>query len=246
MFWLACIDAHKGCFIATTGAVQIQLSIVEIKEGGNDRGAEIGFDDGSEILTFLIAVEHHAHQAIAGHGSAQLAGVIGLPADDIAGVLGHALGGASVHVDAVDIKHFGLAVVVPNQNMIGIGLKIVFNAGAHLVKRRQIGNGCGACIDGQHVKIFIAAKVFLKQDNFVAFEEIASHITFCLLRQLARIAGKLAVLQRLHKHVHALGATCGLHEAQRLAIIRQPVMRARRVLEKIAQRVLLRDSPRLG
>src|SRR3546814_1654014 len=76
-------------------------------------------------------------QAVAGDAGSHATLVIGLPADDVAGVFGDQRQLAIADVGAIDIEYFGVASVMAKQDVIGIVFQVVFDTGPHTRKGRS-------------------------------------------------------------------------------------------------------------
>lgn len=196
-------------------------------------------DQGLELAGLVVAVEQGAVQAVAGHGGPHAARMVGLPADDVAGVLRHQLRRARVHIHAVHVEDLGIAPVVADQHMVGVVFQVVLDAGAHAVPGRQVGGFAAARVDRQHVEVLVAAEVLLVEHHVRALPEEVADVALGLGRDAAWLAHRGAALQRLHMDVHARRMAVhadGLHEAQRLSIIGQAEEAALRIAEEVLDR----------
>src|SRR2546427_8580143 len=115
--------------------------------------------------------------------------MVGLPADDVAGVLRHQLRRARVHVHAVHVEDLGIALVVADQHMVGVVFQVVLDAGAHAVPGRQVGGLAAARVDRQHVEVLVAAEVLLvehqdrKSTRLNSSHSQISYAVFCLKKK---------------------------------------------------------------
>ncbi|MNI45514.1 hypothetical protein D3C73_999410 [compost metagenome] len=234
------VDDHQRQLVASAVAERVDLLVVEREEGRADVGAVVGGDQRAEFRGFVVAVEQGGVQAVAGDGGAHLARVVGLPANDVARVLRHQHGRAGVDVDAVDVKDLGVALVVADQDVVGVVFEIVFDAGARAFIRGQVGDLAGLGVDGQHVVVLVAAKVLLIEHHVGALPEVVGDIAGGFAGESAGFAHQLAALQRLHINVHAGRLAVhagGLHESQRPAVVGQAEKATFRIAEKVLERI---------
>ncbi|MNX22226.1 hypothetical protein D3C86_522050 [compost metagenome] len=232
------VDDHQRQLVAPAVAQRVEPLVVEGEECRADAGAVIGGDQGAEIRGFVVAVEQGGVQPVAGDGGAHLARVVGLPADDVAGILRHQHGRAGVDIDAIDVEHFGVALVVADQDVFGVVFEVVLDARAHALVGSQVGDRARLGVDGQHVVVLIAAKILLVQHDVRALPEIGADVARGFAGELAGLAHQLAALQRLDVDVHAGGVAVdagGLHEGERLAVFRQAEIAALRIAEEVFQ-----------
>ena len=243
--WFARVDDDQRLLVAAAVADGVELPVVGREGGDIDLGLVVGGDDGLELAALVGAVEHDAVQALGAHGHAHPAGVVGGPADDVARVLRHQRLAAVAQVDAVDVKDFGIAPVVADQDVMRVVGQLVQDLGPHLVARCQVGDLARLHVDGDHVVVFVAAKVLGEQDALAALPVVDADVARGLCRQPARFAHRRAAVQGLHEDVQAPRRAVHrhrLHEAQRAAIFAEAEVGLLGVGEEVAHRVGLGDA----
>ena len=237
------VDDNQRQLVAASVGLGVELLVVEGEEGRMDAGAVVGGDQRPKFGGLVVAVKQGGVQAVAGDGGAQLAGMVGLPADDVAGIARHQLGGAAAHVDAVHVEDLRIALVVRDQHVVRIVLQVVDDAGAHVVVGRQVGDLAGPGVHRQDVEVLVAAEVLLVEHHVGAFPEEIADVARGFAGELARFAHERAAVKRLHEDVHARRAAVRagrLHEAQRLAVFGQAEVAALGVAEEVLQRIARR------
>ncbi|AEK60531.1 hypothetical protein CFU_0697 [Collimonas fungivorans Ter331] len=235
------IEDHDRFLIAAEVGRDIQFLVVEGEEQRVDRILERGGQYGLERRAFGGAVQQAGVDAVGSGGGPDLAVVVGDPALDVAGILGHKLFGAALDVDAVDVEHFRIALVVADQDFILVVFQVVDDLGAHLGVGRKVFQALAVAAHRHHVEIFIAAEILGEQDVIVAFPEITADV--------ARFLGGDAQRRGVRtdgpdKDVHA--ALPGLHEADVFAVGRNLEAALLRIAEEIAHRILLERACRQG
>jgi hypothetical protein len=129
--------------------------------------------------------------------------MVGGPADDVARVFGDQLFTSAAQVDAIDVKYFGVAPVVADQDVVRVVGQVIEQFGTHLVARCQVGHLAGFDVDGHHMKVLVTTKVLGVEDAMAAFPVVNADVARRLASQTARLAHRCAALECLHKHVHA-------------------------------------------
>ena len=227
------VDQHQRLLVAAAVGQCVEALVVGGEELRVDLGLVVGRDDGLERAGGAVAVQHRAVGAVARHRHAHAAGMVGLPADDVAGVLRHQRRGAGLQVDAEHVEHLGIALVVADQHVARVVGQVVLQRGAHARVGRQVADLAGERVDGHHVEVLVAAEVLVVQDPAAALPVVEVDVARGLLGELPRLADQPTSLQRLHEDVAPLRLAGGLHEAQRPAVFGQPEVGLRRVAEEI-------------
>ncbi|KAG0921723.1 hypothetical protein G6F32_014976 [Rhizopus arrhizus] len=96
-----------------------------------------------------------------------------------------------------DVEDFGVALVVADQDVVGIVFQVVFDAGAGAFIRGQVGDLAGLGVDGEHVVVLVAAEVLLVEDDVAALPEIIADVAGGFAGQLAGLAHQLAAVPHL-------------------------------------------------
>src|SRR5690606_31326816 len=174
------IDTHESKSVPTAIAEGEESVVVKIKELRQDCRAEIGLDQRSKISVVAAPIQQGCIQAIAGYGQTNAPGVIRLPANDIAGVLGHQHRLTSLNIGTVNIKYFGVPAIVTDKHVFGIVFQVVLDAGANSIEGRKVYDRAAVDVNRQHVKVFISVEILFIDDGMRAFPEISADIPLYL------------------------------------------------------------------
>jgi len=237
------IDQHQRLLVAATIADRVELPVVSGEERRSDLSLVVRGDDRLELGLLVVAVKRDGVEARGTHCHAQATGVIGLPADDVAGILRDQRFLAGVEIDAIHVEHLGVAPVVDHEDVSRIIRQIVLDTRAHPGARRKVGDLAALKVDRDDVRVLVTTEVLFEQDGVAALPVIRADVARGFAGEPPRFADRLASVQRLHEHVEPAWIAVhrdGLHEAERLAVFAEPEVRLLRVAEEIADRKLLR------
>ncbi len=234
------VDHDQRLLVAPAVADRIELAVVGRERRHLDLGLVVGGDDGLELARFVRAVQHDRVQPFAAVGQAHLPGMVGAPADDVAGVACHQGFLARAQVDAVDVEDLGIATVVADEDVVRVVGQVVHQVGADLVAGCQVGDLAGADIHRDDVEVLVAAEVLRVQDAVAALPVVDADVARGLGRQASRLAHRLAALQALDEDVQAARRAVDgdrLHEPERATVLAQPEVRLLGVAEEVAHGV---------
>ena len=147
------------------------------------------------------------------------------------GFCGHHLHLAGRDIEPKGIEDLRVALVQSDQD-VGLGDigQIIDNFAPHFGERSQILHLAALQVHAFQVKILVAFVVHRVNDEPVSFPGIVANVAVFLIRQTLRLAAG----RRTNENVHPRFP--GLKKGKRLAIRREVVAAADRVLKKIAER----------
>ncbi len=184
--------AHPQCGPVGREAVDAALVLV----GVDGEGAEL-----------LVLAGPHEDLVVAlgrlGRRRQQVAGRVGVPAGDVAGVLGHQLQRPGDEVEAVDVEALGIPLVHRDQQGGGVGIGDVDDPRPHALERRQVHRHVlgPAEVGGVDVEVLVAALVLGVQDaGGVAAPEVAADAAGVVMGDTDVVVGP----HRAHPHVQAV------------------------------------------
>ncbi len=235
------VDRHDRLFVAADVGNGVEILVIEGEELRTELFAEVGREHFLERRLFIRAGEQAGVDPVGLGRGADDAGVVGDPAIDFARILRHQFHFARRYVETEGIENFRITLVQRDED-IGLGDvgEVVDDLAPHFRERGHVLHLAALQVDALEVEILIAFIVHSVDEEVVPFPAVVANVAILF----ARDALRLAALDRTHEDVHARFPR--LQKGEHLAIRREIVTAADRILEKIAERNLRRHGSIVG